>query len=224
MEERGGSEPADALRELHDSEQRFRALVDSTAAAVFVVQDERIVEVNRNACGLTGHRREELVGMDFWGLAHPDSQDLVRQRGRARTRGESPPPRYEMKLRTAQGGERWADVTSVAIAWQGRPALLGMAFDVSDQKLAEQAMRETERRLRDVLENVQLASVLIDREGEVTFANPYLLELLGCAEEDVVGHDWFDLCVPAELREVSRVEYRAASPPACCRRTRSARC
>ncbi|MET0554160.1 MAG: PAS domain S-box protein, partial [Vicinamibacteria bacterium] len=204
MEERGHDRPADALRELRDSEQRFRALVDSTAAAVFVVQDERIVEVNRNACGLTGYRREELVGMDFWAIAHPDSQDVVRQRGRARTRGESAPPRYELRLRTAQGEERWADVTSVAIAWQGRAALLGMAFDVSEQKLAEQAMRATERRLRDVLENVQLASVLIDREGEVTFANPYLLELLGCAEEDVVGRDWFSLCVPAEVREVSR--------------------
>jgi len=200
--------PADPVAELRDSEQRFRALVDSTAAAVFVVQGERIVEVNRNASGLTGYRREELVGRDFWSLAHPDAQDLVRERGRARARGESSPPRYEVRLRTAQGEERWADVTSVAIAWQGQPALLGMAFDISEQKLAEQAMRETERRLRDVLENVQLASVLIDREGEVTFANPYLLELLGCAEEDVVGHDWFDLCVPAEVREVSRADYR----------------
>jgi diguanylate cyclase (GGDEF)-like protein/PAS domain S-box-containing protein len=200
--------PADPVAELRDSEQRFRALVDSTAAAVFVVQGERIVEVNRNASGLTGYRREELVGRDFWSLAHPDAQDLVRERGRARARGESSPPRYEVRLRTAQGEERWADVTSVAIAWQGQPALLGMAFDISEQKLAEQAMRETERRLRDVLENVQLASVLIDLEGEVTFANPYLLELLGCAEEDVVGHDWFDLCVPAEVREASRADYR----------------
>jgi diguanylate cyclase (GGDEF)-like protein/PAS domain S-box-containing protein len=208
MVEGGPGTPADPLAELRESEQRFRALVDSTAAAVFVVQDERIVEINRNASGLTGYRREELVGRDFWSLAHPDAQDLVRQRGRARTRGEAAPPRYEIKLRTAQGEERWADVTSVTIAWQGQPALLGMAFDISEQKLAEQAMRETERRLRDVLENVQLASVLIDREGEVTFANPYLLELLGCAEEDVVGHDWFDLCVPAEVREVSRAEYR----------------
>jgi diguanylate cyclase (GGDEF)-like protein/PAS domain S-box-containing protein len=68
-------------------------------------------------------------------------------------------------------------------------------------------MRETERRLRDVLENVQLASVLVDREGVVTFANPYLLELLGCGEEDVVGHNWFDLCVPLDDRERARLAF-----------------
>jgi diguanylate cyclase (GGDEF)-like protein/PAS domain S-box-containing protein len=203
----GPAEPSRESRELRESEARFQALVDSTAAAVFVVQDERIVDVNRNACGLTGYRRDQLVGMEFWAITHPDSQDLVRQRGRARARGQAAPPRYEVKLRTAQGEARWADVTSVVIPWRGQPALLGMAFDISEQKLAEQAMRETERRLRDVMENVQLASVLVDRGGVVTFANPYLLELLGCAEEDVVGHDWFDLCVPAEVREVSRAEY-----------------
>jgi diguanylate cyclase (GGDEF)-like protein/PAS domain S-box-containing protein len=79
-----------------------------------------------------------------------------------------------------------------------------MAFEITEQKLAELAMRETERRLRDVLENVQLASVLVDREGVVTFANPYLLELLGCAEEDVVGRDWFGQCVPLEDRDRAR--------------------
>lgn len=51
MAERGPGAPADPTIELRDSEQRFRAIVDSTAAAVFVVRDELIVEVNRNACG-----------------------------------------------------------------------------------------------------------------------------------------------------------------------------
>ena len=205
--ERRPATAEELARELRDSERRFQAVLDSTAAAVVVLQDDRVVAANRNASGLTGHAQAELMGLDFWGVVHPDFRELARQRAFARLSGQPAPPRYELKLVTAGGEERWADVTSTVLPWAGRPALLGMAFDITERKLAEVAMRETERRLRDVLENVQLASVLVDREGAVTFANAYLLELLGCGEEEVVGHDWFDLCVPLEDRERSRAAF-----------------
>jgi diguanylate cyclase (GGDEF)-like protein/PAS domain S-box-containing protein len=207
MVERKPATVDDRARELRDSEQRFQAVLDSTAAAVVVLQDDRVVAANRNASGLTGYTHSELLGTDFWRIVHPDFRDLVRQRAAARLQGQPAPPRYKFKLVTAGGEERWADVTATVLPWEGRPALLGMAFDITEQKLAELAMREAERRLRDVLENVQLASVLVDREGVVTFANPYLLELLGGAEEDVVGRDWFDLCAPLEDRDRSRAAF-----------------
>jgi diguanylate cyclase (GGDEF)-like protein/PAS domain S-box-containing protein len=207
MEERRPESAEDLARQLQDSDARFQAVLDSTAAAVLILQDERVVAVNRNASGLTGYRRVDLLGMDLWQAVHSDYRELARQRARARMRGEAAPPRYEIKLVTPSGEERWADLTVTSMPWNGRPALLAMAFDITEQKLAEQAMRETERRLRDVLENVQLASVLVDREGVVTFANPYLLELLGCSEEDVVGHNWFDLCVPVDERERTRMAF-----------------
>jgi diguanylate cyclase (GGDEF)-like protein/PAS domain S-box-containing protein len=207
MHERPPATADELAGALRDSERRFQAVLDSTAAAVVVLQDDRVVALNRNASGLTGYPKPELMGTDFWRVLHPDFQELVRARALARLRGEPVPPRYEVKLLTAAGQERWADVTTTVLPWEGRPALLGMAFDITEQKLVEQAMRETERRLRDVLENVQLASVLVDCEGEVTFANPYLLELLGCPEEDVVGHNWFDLCVPLEDRERARLAF-----------------
>ena len=224
MDERKPVSADELARELRDSEQRFQAVLDSTAAAVVILQDDRVVAANRNASGLTGYPPAELLGMDFWRAVHPDFQDLVRQRAGARLRGEPAPPRYEIKLLTPAGEERWVDVTAAVLPWKGRPALLGMAFEITEQKLAELATRETERRLRDVLENVQLASVLVDRDGVITFANTYLLELLGSSEEDVVGHDWFELCVPLEDRSAPGWRSPAASTPACSPRTRSRRC
>jgi diguanylate cyclase (GGDEF)-like protein/PAS domain S-box-containing protein len=79
--------------------------------------------------------------------------------------------------------------------------------DITDQRLAEGAVRESDRRIRDILENVQLIALTLDREGAITFANEYLLELIGYGEEEVVGRDWFELAVPAERRPPLRQNF-----------------
>ncbi len=116
-------------------------------------------------------------------------------------------PRFELKLDGPAGAETWLDLTLSPIDHEGRSAILAMGFDITDRKLAESAMRESERRLRDLIENVQLVSVLLDARGEVTFANEYALELLGQHEEDVVGRNWFELAAPLEKRETMKTAF-----------------
>jgi diguanylate cyclase (GGDEF)-like protein/PAS domain S-box-containing protein len=70
-------------------------------------------------------------------------------------------------------------------------------------------MRESDRRMRHILENVQLIALTLDVEGAVTFANEYVLELMGYTEEELVGQDWFELALAPERREVARRAFRA---------------
>jgi diguanylate cyclase (GGDEF)-like protein/PAS domain S-box-containing protein len=87
---------------------------------------------------------------------------------------------------------------------------LWTCIDIHDRKLAEHALREAERRMRDILENVRLVAVLRDTNGDVTFANEFVVELLGCTEEDVVGVNWFDSFVAPEHREGLRATFTDA--------------
>jgi PAS domain S-box-containing protein len=59
-----------------------------------------------------------------------------------------------------------------------------------------QALRQSEERLRELLENVAMVAVTLDQEGRVTFCNDYLLEMTGWEREEVMGADWFELFVP----------------------------
>ena len=78
--------------------------------------------------------------------------------------------------------------------------LLGRVFETvrlrEQKKLAEEALKESERRFREILENVPMVSVCLDLEGTITFSNNYLLELTGYTRDEVIGANWFNLFVP----------------------------
>ena len=197
-----------APRESAASDSRFLALVETSAALVFIVEGDVIRFANRAARSRSGPKSSDLVGSPFSELAHPDARPALRQRMSGSTPSSAlSPQRFELKLEGPKGAEPWIDLTLSPIEHDGRPALLAMGFDITDRKLAENAMRESERRLRDLIENVQLVSVLLDARGEITFANEYALELLGLHEEGVVGRNWFDLVAPLERREAMQSAY-----------------
>ena len=128
----------DALRE---SEARFRALAETAPCAIFIYQGSEFRFVNAAAAALSGYTPDELLRLGFADLVHPDFRDLVKERGFARQRGEEVPGRYEFKILTKSGEERWLDFSSGLIEFGGRSAALGMAFDITDRKRGDERMR-----------------------------------------------------------------------------------
>lgn len=79
--------------------------------------------------------------------------------------------------------------------------------DVSWIVRAEEALLESERRFREILENVHLIALGIDVQGTITFCNDFLLEMTGMSREEVVGKDWFKLFVPQEHEREQRSRF-----------------
>ncbi len=142
-----------AEEESRESEAKFRTLTETTSAAVFTFQDMRIQYANSAATDITGYAHGELVGMNFWELAHPDYQAILRQGGVASQWVDQIPSRYELKLLTKAGEERWVDITAGVVQFDGRPTVVGTAFDITERHRAEQSLRqahdELERRVRE---------------------------------------------------------------------------
>lgn len=129
-------------QELLDGEANFRTLAEAIACAIFISQGKRLHYVNHAAETITGYAREDLLTMDFWDLVHPACRELVLNRGGAR---QGAAERYEIKILTKNGDERWLDVSTAWIEFDGMLASLVSAFDVTERKHAE--------------ENVQLLAV-----------------------------------------------------------------
>ncbi len=196
-EHRGATLPSDAM---------FRAVLEGSAAAVFIIDEGRVRYANEAAAALTGAPAGDLVDRAFLDRFHPDSHEIVRHRVLKPPSPAVAGLRYEARLTGAD--DRWVELTGRTLDFGGQAASLVTAFDVTERRRAEEAMRESERRMRDILETVQLVAVLLDGEGVITYCNPFFLELVGYEEEDVIGREWFAAFVPEEDRESGRATLR----------------
>lgn len=129
-------ERADAA--LRESEDKFRTLAETVASAIIIYQGTECCYANRAAEKLTGYTRKELFAMSSWELLHPDSRDILIERGLARLQGELGPRRFEIKILTKEAGARWLDITMGRIELHGRPAGLFTAFDITERKTTEE--------------------------------------------------------------------------------------
>jgi diguanylate cyclase (GGDEF)-like protein/PAS domain S-box-containing protein len=71
-----------------------------------------------------------------------------------------------------------------------------------DGERAQAALHESERRFSDMLSNVKLVSLMLDREARITYCNEYLLDLTGWRYEEVIGRDWFALFIAPEIHHL----------------------
>jgi PAS domain S-box-containing protein len=111
---------------------------------------------------------------------------MVRERGQGRQRGEPEAARYEFKFITKGGEERWGEFSGASIQLNGRPAVLGTAFDITDRKRALMSMEESEERYRKLFdENVDGVTVIVD--GRIVTCNPRFVEMMGREREELIG-------------------------------------
>ena len=93
-----------------------------------------------------------------------------------------------------------AELSGYDIRLPGRRARMVMAADADTGRRAEEALRESERRFREMLDTIELAAVLIDVVGSVTYCNPYLLSISGYTKDEVIGKNFFELFLQEKER------------------------
>lgn len=130
---------------LLNSEEKYRLLVENANDAIFVAQDGRIKFANNKTTQMIGYQTSELMDMHFTKLIHPADRDLVLSRHKERLQGDNPPSQYSFRIVGAAGQILWVDLNTVIIEWEGRPATLNFARDVTRQKHLEEQLRNAQK-------------------------------------------------------------------------------
>lgn len=132
-----------AQEALRDSEEKFRILAEQSPNMIFINQGGRVVYANRRAEEVMGFSRDEFFAPDFdlLTLIAPEYRDLVRSSFGRHGKGEEVEP-YEYTLLTRDGRRLDAIIATRLIDYEGERAILGIVTDITDRKLAEEALRQ----------------------------------------------------------------------------------
>jgi len=192
-----------AERALQESELKYRALVEHAQDAIYVLQDGLVRFANATASSITGYTEEEILGKHFASFLHPEDRSAIEQRYRDRLAGKDVPTNYDLRILTQSGGQVWLQINQVVIEWEGRPATLNIARDVSGQRRAERALQESEKKFRELVE-LSPDLIAVHCEGRFVFVNEAGLDLLGASDPaQVIGKSVTDFVQPA-ARQTAR--------------------
>ncbi len=173
---------------LRESEEKFRLLIEISPNAIVLIQEERIVYVNPAATGIYGFTKEELIGAEFWRFVHEECRDIARKRGLGRLGSEPLSKSFAYKIVTKYGDQRWVMASSVLMEYEGKPALIVTLVDITEAKRTEEALRESEARLRLAMDMSGLVQWEYDAETGMFRFDDHFYSLYGTSAEQEGGY------------------------------------
>lgn len=138
---------------LRESEEKYRIVSEQSLAGIQIIKNGRLVFVNDGWCKIVGYSRAEALGWgaeEFFKAVHPEDRaffiDQVRKKQRGVTDGVIPV--YDCRFLSRSGATRWVLMHSQPVMFADGRAIVGVMVDITDRKLAEQALAEANRRLK----------------------------------------------------------------------------
>jgi len=174
----------DALRA---SEENYRFLVENLREGIYTVDENGIITyVSPGVEFLLGYSRAEILGRDFSEFIFGEDVEYIKKEFEEAKANHLRPSEY--RLKTKSGGFRWVRTFSKLIYKGGKVGgLQGVLLDITKYKETEVALRESEKRYRDILETMNEGFRVIDEKGFITYANVKLSEMLGYKADEMIG-------------------------------------
>jgi PAS domain S-box-containing protein len=152
---------------LRESEERYRALTENSPVGVFVSDAEQFIYVNQKLCEIVGFTSVELLEMSdpVGSLFAPGEKERVLAYATSRLAGSPTQTGYEARGIRKDGEEIWLKLTVDTVVLSGRTVLQGIIEDITDRKRSEEALRESEERLRALVSALPDVVFIHDRDG-----------------------------------------------------------
>ncbi len=184
------------------AEIKYRTLFDSSGDAVILMDETGLFDCNRATLELLGYAtREDFYGKQPVDLSPPrqpggtDSGELANEMVAMAIENGS--HRFEWMFRRTDGRDFPADVLLNAMILDGQLVLQAVVRDITGHKQAESELKESRKRLKNILDSVHVGIIIADVETrEVEYANPAILKMMGLGKGELIGANCQKLICP----------------------------
>ncbi|GHA80830.1 PAS domain S-box protein [Cognatilysobacter bugurensis] len=186
---------------------RFGEAFGAAAQGMAIVGlDGRFLEVNDAFCAMLGYTNDELLERDFQRITHPEDQRESRDLATELLLGKRRSFQLDKRYVHSEGHAVWVHLSvSVVRDSTGRPLhKVVLVQDLTERKRAEARLRDSEQRLRSVLEHSYDAFVSVDERGAIVEWNRAAEATFGWRRSEVLGKPMAEVMVPPRLREAHR--------------------
>jgi len=190
---------------LRESETRFRTFVDHAADAFFMLDFEQgtIIDVNRCACESLGYSRQELIGMTP--LAFDVNLDRMTLESIAAQAAAGGTVMFDRHWHRRKDGSLFPVEVQTSAFWHGGCRfLLTVARDITERTRAEEAIRQSEAELQQLLDAAPQHLAVLGPDRSRTYLNKAVLEYLGMTHEEGITCDLSKLFHPDDLEQLNR--------------------
>lgn len=174
-------------RARRQAEDKFRSVVEQSLAGIYIYQDGRLIYANPKLAEIFGYSSEELRQVSPLELVAAQDRTRVAENLRKRLDGEVEDISYSFQGRRKDGMHIEAVVHGRRSEFDGKPAIIGVLLDVTEQHQAIAALRDSEIMLREITTVLGEGVYALDRGGHVIFINPAAEQLLGWRREELLG-------------------------------------
>jgi two-component system, cell cycle sensor histidine kinase and response regulator CckA len=205
------------LRQIRNSEEKYRNLINTANDAILVIDPEtrHIVEANHKAGDMLGLPERDLIGMA--------EVDLYAKEG-----GTSPPllsvqadgkHSCELELQRADGTRRPVEVNASFTELNGKPAIMGIFRDIRERVEAQAVLRRSEERFGYLMQNLSDVITVVAVDGTMLYHSPSIERVAGYKPSELLGQNFLSfvhpddrLAVRAALERVT-LKVGSAAPP-----------
>lgn len=184
-------------KELRESEEKFRTIAEQSSLGIAILQDGYLVYTNQALSEITGFENKEIskwTQNEFVKQIHPDDLSYVLGKLQKKMEGDiEHMSHYSCRIITKSKELRWIELHSKAITYQGKIADFITFIDITDKKIAQEKLIESEEKYRHLYENSPYSIVLLNYNGEIIDINSTTPKLFGYNKEDLVGKNYQDL-------------------------------
>lgn len=132
----------------------FRGIVEQSLAGMYVIQDEIFVYVNATFAGMLGYAPAEMTGMHLRQTVYPEMQAATIANFHRRISGEVPSIRYATIGWHRSGEPVYLEVHGSSVIYRGRPAVVGVGINITEQRQQQEELRQSREQLRELAAHI----------------------------------------------------------------------